>query len=255
MKRFLLAVRLIVAGLALVQAVPAHAAELVVSANDLSVQVSGPWQTGSTSDAGSYLFRPAGAGSATVFWPFPASLGTGQYQVFANWVSGPDRANNATYFVASGDGTQTVTENQQQNGGNWASLGTFTFDPGKGQGVTLNDSGSGIVVAGSVRWLSPTDGSSAAVAAAPVAAAASATPGASATAGASTTPAASATAGASPTAAASPAASATPAPSATPTSPSDGPSSDPNAVWTVAMKATDLHGARGCELQLLNDVF
>src|SRR5262245_54637757 len=148
MKRLSLAVRLLVAALALMQAVPAQAAELVVSTSDLSVQVSGPWQTASTSDAGNYLFRPAGAGSATVFWPFPASLSPGQYQVFANWVSGPDRANNATYFVASGDGTQTVTENQQANGGSWQALGTFGFEPGKGQGVTLNDNGSGIVVAG-----------------------------------------------------------------------------------------------------------
>src|SRR5690242_1585015 len=148
--------RLFVSALAavmLLQALPAEAAELVVSTTDISVQVSGPWQTASASDDGQpYLFRPAGAGGATVYWPFPTTLGAGQYQVFARWVSGPDRTNNATYYVASSDGTQPITENQQQNGGNWQSLGTFTFTPGTGQGVTLTDSASGIVVAGAVRY-------------------------------------------------------------------------------------------------------
>jgi len=146
------AVCAIVAAVALLQAPysTVHAAELVVSTTDLSVQVSGPWQT---QDGTDFLFRSPGSGGATVFWPFPSSLGPGQYQVFANWVSGPDRATNATYFVASSAGTQSVTENQQTNGGAWQSLGTFPFDPGKGEGVTLTDSASGIVVAGSVRWV------------------------------------------------------------------------------------------------------
>jgi lipoprotein-anchoring transpeptidase ErfK/SrfK len=88
-----------------------------------------------------------------VYWPFPSSLSAGQYQVFANWVDGPDRATGATYFVASSDGTSPVTENQQQNGGSWQSLGTFAFAPGSGQGVTLTDSPNGVVVAGSVRYV------------------------------------------------------------------------------------------------------
>jgi hypothetical protein len=208
MKRVSLAVRLVVAALALMQAVPAaQAAELVVSTNDLSVQVSGPWQTGSTADGTSYLYRASGGGSSTVFWPFPASIGPGQYEVFANWVSGQDRASNATYFVASTDGTQTVNENQQANGGSWQSLGTFSFQPGKGQGVTLTDSPSGMVVAGSLRWTSAANGASAAVPASQ---------------------------------------SATPAPTPTPApaqaqAPQGGPSNDPSAIWTVAMNATDLH--------------
>src|SRR5690348_16520668 len=71
------------AALLLLQALPASAAELVVSTSDLSVQVSGPWQTASVADNGpAYLFRPAGAGGATVYWPFPTTLGAGQYQVF-----------------------------------------------------------------------------------------------------------------------------------------------------------------------------
>ena len=149
-----LVVRALGALVLLLQAVPVEAAELVVSTTDVSVQVSGPWQTGSAPDSGQeYLFRPPGSGGATVYWPFPTSLSAGQYQVFANWVDGPDRASGAIYFVASSDGTQSVTENQQQNGGSWQSLGTFSFAPGSGQGVTLTDSPSGVVVAGSVRYV------------------------------------------------------------------------------------------------------
>ena len=138
----------------LLHAAPVQAAELVVSTTDVTVQVSGPWQTASAPGIGQeYLFRPPGAGGATVYWPFPTSLSAGQYEVFANWVSGPDRATSAAYFVASSDGTQSVTENQQINGNAWQSLGTFAFAPGSGQGVTLTDSPTGMVVAGSVRYV------------------------------------------------------------------------------------------------------
>jgi hypothetical protein len=212
MKRVSLAVRtLVAAALLLIQAVPAQAAELVVSTNDVSVQVSGPWQAGSTSDAGAYLYRANGGGGATVFWPFPSSLDPGEYDVSANWVSGPDRANNATYFVASGDGTQTVTENQQSNGGSWQSLGTFSFQHGQGQGVTLTDSASGMVVAGAVRWSGTGNGTSAAVPAAPT-----------------------------PTPAPAPASASAPAQAQQAPAPQAA-STDPSAVWTIAMTATDLH--------------
>lgn len=192
-------------------AMPVHAAELVVSNSDLSVQVSGPWRQATADDSGKdYLYRPPGAGGATVFWPFPTSLGAGQYEVFANWVSGPDRTSNATYFVASTDGTQTVNENQQQNGDGWESFGTFAFAPGKGHGVTLTDSPSGIVVAGSVRYV---------------------------TAGAAVDAAAAPTATPKPTPAPAPA-SAAPPPAPAP-APATAPQTDAN--WTVTLGDTDLH--------------
>jgi hypothetical protein len=211
-------VRTLVAAMILLQAVPAsvQAAELVVSTTDLSVQVSGPWQ-----QRDDYLFRAPGGGGATVFWPFPQSLGSGQYEVFANWVSGADRATNATYFVASSDGTQPIAENQQQNGGSWQSLGTFAFEPSKGQGVTLTDNATGIVVAGAVRFASPGN--------APATAAASATP--APTAGA--TPAATAAQPAAGTPAATPA---QPAATAAPVPPQGA-----DANWTVTLGSADLH--------------
>ncbi len=135
------------ATLAVIAALPAapqvSAEELVVSDTDPSVQVSGPWQSASTpgSDGGlEYLFRNPSSGGSTVFWPFPDNLSPGQYEVFARWVSGPDRATRAVYWVASDEGTLAVPENQQTNGGAWQRLGGFQFQPGASNGVTLTDS-------------------------------------------------------------------------------------------------------------------
>lgn len=222
MKQFGLLIRILAVLVVALQALPVQAAELVVSNTDLSVQVSGPWQLATADDSGKeYLYRPAGAGGATVFWPFPASLGSGQFQVFANWVSGPDRTTNATYFVASNDGTQTVTEDQQQNGDAWQLLGTFTFAPGKGHGVTLTDNSSGIVVAGSVRYIT---------AGAPLDA-----------------PAPTPTVTPQPTPAAPPAAAAAPAPA-----PATPPQADAN--WTVTLGSADLHAGPDAATDTLANV-
>ncbi|MDQ3811905.1 MAG: L,D-transpeptidase family protein [Chloroflexota bacterium] len=140
-------------------ALPAHAAEEVVLDNEsASVQVSGPWTSTALTPGflgSDYLYRPASAGGATVFWPFPASLAEGRYELFARWTSGPNRATNAVYFVSAEGATVPVVRNQQTNGATWQPLGTFDFRPGQGQGVTLSDRGDGVVVADAVRWVGP----------------------------------------------------------------------------------------------------
>jgi hypothetical protein len=133
--------------------------ELVISERDSSVQVSGPWQSASrpgSSDGSEYLFRKATVGGgSTVLWRFPDHLSPGQYEVFARWISGSDRATNAVYWVTSDEGTVAVRKNQQIDGDVWQSLGTFPFQPGASNGVTLTDSSSGVVVADSLRWVGP----------------------------------------------------------------------------------------------------
>ena len=142
----------------LLQPAVASADELVEDNSSPFVQVTGPW-TATTADPGSgaadYLVRPPSAGDATVFWPFPATTSAGQYEVFARWMSGPNRATNALYWVSSESGTVAVTQNQQLNGDAWQSLGSFAFAPGKHQGVTLSDRADGVVVAQAVRWVGP----------------------------------------------------------------------------------------------------
>src|SRR5919204_554077 len=137
-------------------AAPTWADELIVDNTDPSVQSKGTWTTTTTTQGfygSNYLFHTAGDGSSNVVWPFPSKAGAGKYEVFARWSSGPNRATDATYQIANNGGTSPVTVNQQANGGNWQSLGSFDFQPGKNQGVTLTDKATGVVVADAVRFV------------------------------------------------------------------------------------------------------
>ncbi|MGI9146320.1 MAG: L,D-transpeptidase family protein [Chloroflexota bacterium] len=134
-------------------------AGVVVDNTSPSVQVTGPWvSTALTAGfvGSDYVFRPGSQGDATVFWPLPATTAAGRYEVFARWTSGENRATNALYFVSSDAGTVPITQNQQVNGGTWQSLGSFDFQPGKNEGVTLSDRANGVVVADAVRWVAST---------------------------------------------------------------------------------------------------
>jgi hypothetical protein len=134
------------------------AEELVVDNTAPFVQVTGPWvATALTAgfNGSDYLFRPASAGDATVFWPFPSASTPGRYEVFARWTSGPNRATDALYWISSDAGTTQINQNQQLNGGTWQSLGSFDFRPRQSEGVTLSDRSNGVVVADAIRWVGP----------------------------------------------------------------------------------------------------
>jgi N-acetylmuramoyl-L-alanine amidase len=151
-------------------ATPTFAAEVVVDNSDSSVQVKGKWtQTQSTAGfyGADYLFRTPGDGTATVTYPFPSASPAGKYAVFAQWSAGPNRASNATYQVNSNGGGSSVSVNQKVNGGSWQQLGTFDFQPNRGQGVTVSDKADGVVVADAVRFLSAASGATQAAATSP----------------------------------------------------------------------------------------
>jgi len=154
-----LTIVLLLAGLPL--AAPASAAELIVDNPDGAVQIKGKWASTTTTggfQGADYLFRTAGDGSQTVFWPFPGT-NAGKYEVFARWSAGPNRATNATYEIAHNGGSQPVPVNQRNNGGSWQPLGSFDFQPNKSQGVKISDKADGVVVADAVRFIGPTAGS------------------------------------------------------------------------------------------------
>jgi N-acetylmuramoyl-L-alanine amidase len=145
-------------------ATPILAAELIVDTSDPAVQIKGKWSSSTTTSGfvgANYLFRVAGEGQLSVTWPFPQAA-AGQYEVFARWTAGPNRATNANYQITSNAGASTVVANQKVNGGSWQPLGTFEFQPGKGQGVTLTDKADGVVVANAVRFVGPLAGAVAA---------------------------------------------------------------------------------------------
>jgi N-acetylmuramoyl-L-alanine amidase len=135
----------------------ASAAELIVDNSDGVVGVKGKWTSTSTTDGfygSDYLFRTPGDGSSSVTWPFPNGA-AGRYEVFARWSAGPNRATNATYRVNSNAGGADVSVNQKTNGGSWQSLGSFDFQPGKGQTVVLTDKADGVVAADAIRFVGP----------------------------------------------------------------------------------------------------
>ncbi|HET6315915.1 MAG TPA: L,D-transpeptidase family protein, partial [Chloroflexota bacterium] len=109
------------------------------------------------------------------------------------------------------------------DGGDWQLLGSYTFHPGKSEGVTLSDKADGVVVADALRWVGPIGDASAAP-----------SPAATTTAPAVATPA--------PTPPPAPAATATPAPP-----PSDGP-------WTVALESVPLRAGADANTDVLATV-
>jgi N-acetylmuramoyl-L-alanine amidase len=139
------------------------AAELVVDNPDGPVQVKGKWSATNTTagfQGSDYLFRVAGDGASTVFWPFPGGS-AGRYEVFARWSGGENRATNAPYEVVHQGGSQPVAKNQKDNGGSWQLLGTFEFQPNKNHGVKLSDKADGVVVADAIRFVGPSAGGTA----------------------------------------------------------------------------------------------
>jgi N-acetylmuramoyl-L-alanine amidase len=151
----MLALGLLLASLPL--ATPTLAAELIVDNSDGSVLIKGKWtatkETGGFLGA-DYLFRTPGDGTSSVTWPFPAGS-AGRYEVFARWTGGPNRATNATYLINSNSGQASVGVNQKNTGGAWQSMGSFDFQQGKNQSVTLTDKADGVVVADAVRFVGP----------------------------------------------------------------------------------------------------
>ena len=155
---------------------PAFADDLVVDDAAPSVQITGEWATSSASSGFSgsgYHYRVAGDGSSSVTWLFPASASAGSYTVFARWTSGSNRASNATYVVTHAGGSASVAVDQRSNGGDWQSLGTFSFSPGANQGVRLSDKADGIVIADAIRWAPSSGAAPAATSGTPAASAAS----------------------------------------------------------------------------------
>lgn len=118
-----------------------------------NASASGSWQTatsGSDYFGQDYTYSPAGTGQNSVTWSLPATRGGFSYQVYVSWgdTSGLSLASDATYIVTHANGTDTVTLNQQQGGGEWQLLGTYTLN--SSSTVTLTDDANGAVIADAV---------------------------------------------------------------------------------------------------------
>jgi autotransporter-associated beta strand protein len=111
------------------------------------------WTAMSTSSAyqGRTLVGTGGT-SASVRWAarLPEA---GTMAVRARWSAESDRAAGATYTIQAADGPHVVTVDQRSRGGEWVSLGTFSFAAGQPAIVTLTGT-AGTLSADAV-WFEP----------------------------------------------------------------------------------------------------
>ncbi|MEW6182480.1 MAG: cytochrome c3 family protein [Bacillota bacterium] len=93
-------------------------------------------------------------GSLTTTWvsDIPSS---GNYDVYARWTSHSSRGTSVPYTVYYDGGFQTVSVNQQLNGGTWRLLGTYGFTAGSSYSVVLSNNvvGGTNICADAVKWV------------------------------------------------------------------------------------------------------
>ncbi len=134
-----------------VEFVPAPSIMLSASSSS-GVATTGTWNQ-STSIGGFYgnyyLANTAEDSSTVTFTPTVTNAGT--YQAYAWWTASSNRASNVSVTVASATGSTPVTVNEQTNGSQWVSLGTYSFNAGTGGSITFSASGAnGAVIANAV---------------------------------------------------------------------------------------------------------
>ncbi|EEF61713.1 fibronectin type III domain-containing protein [Pedosphaera parvula] len=121
------------------QASAAPVADIII--DNPAATVTGTWSTGtsSTDKYGSdYRFKSPGAGAGYLKYT-PTIPTAGHYQVYEWHSVGSNRATAAPFVVTYNGGSQTVSVNEQVNGGQWNSIGTFALAAGTGGSVKITD--------------------------------------------------------------------------------------------------------------------
>ncbi len=91
--------------------------------------LSGTWSTGSSATGkweDNYRYNSAGGTLSEVSW-VPEISEAGEYEVATYYPAGASRTANAPFTIYHANGSTLVAVDQQVNGGQWFSLGTFTF--------------------------------------------------------------------------------------------------------------------------------
>ena len=129
--------------------------DLIIDNN--AATVTGTWSTQSTSTdkfGSDYRFKSRGTNTAFLTYT-PTILLAGDYQVFEWHPAGSNRAQNAPHIVNHSLGSQTVSVNQQNNGGKWNLVGTFGFNEGTAGNVRITDGfatpTNGVVMADAIK--------------------------------------------------------------------------------------------------------
>jgi hypothetical protein len=113
----------------------------------------GDWPSSDTVSAynRSLQYHAAGTGTDTITFT-PNLAQTGNYDVYAWWTKHSNRATNAPYTINYSGGSDTVLIDQQQGGGGWIYLGTYSFEAGTGGSVVLSDNANGYLIADAIKF-------------------------------------------------------------------------------------------------------
>ena len=97
-----------------------------------------------------YQYHAKGTGNNTATWA-TTEANDEYYDVYVNWTAHPNRATNAKYTINHQNGSDTITVNQQQNGGQWSLLGAYSLN--SSNSITLSDDANGYVIADAITLL------------------------------------------------------------------------------------------------------
>lgn len=135
--------------------VPVDVEMVVDNADSDQVSITGSWESSTVIDGyvgADYLHdQDQDKGAKSVRFTPPITKAC-TYQVELNWTAHPNRATNVPVDIKHANGMDTVTLNQQENGGEWNPLGSYTFSADGSEYVELRTDGTdGHVIADAVR--------------------------------------------------------------------------------------------------------
>jgi hypothetical protein len=132
---------------------PSGPSEVIL--DNTAATLTGTWTT-ATSPAGFYgsnYLHDNNSGKGTKTARFTPTLVAGNYKVYARWVAASNHAASVPVDIVHANGTDFLSVNQTQNGGQWVLLGVYAFNGGTGGHVTISTTGtSGRVIADAVRF-------------------------------------------------------------------------------------------------------
>jgi hypothetical protein len=144
-------------------ALSAHAGTVIIDNDDsTSVTISGTWSS-STSASGYYgsnYIHNGNEGAGTKSVTFTPDLETSEaYEVFIRWTADDNRADNVPISINHADGTGQTTINQQINGSEWFSVGTYNFSAGTTGNVVIGTTGTTqYVIVDAVKFVPESEG-------------------------------------------------------------------------------------------------
>ena len=110
-------------------------ADVIIDNGDAATSYTGSWPVSSA--AGAYGANSVyGSSGATYTWTFtPAATGT--YELSMWWTALSTRSNSVPVTIQHAGGTANTTINQTTNGGQWNTIGQYTFNAGTAYKVTI----------------------------------------------------------------------------------------------------------------------